>query len=395
MHPVPTPPSASPLPGRRHPADFSDDEFARRRGLVGALAQQHDLDAVVAYGANRFGSAVPWLTAWPVTREAAVVLRPASRPTLLVGFPNHVPNAQRLARDADVGGFGDRNTDMLAETLRAGGPTRRVGTIGPVTLAVRAALDALGEVVELDAEYARLRSVKSSEERAVLRHAATLTDASASALVASAVPGATELDLVAAVEASYAGTGAVNHIHYVAATAMAAPDRCVPAQWPSDRRLESGYVVLFELSTTWGSDYPGQLLRTVTVDADPLPLYRELHEVAEAALTAMASLLRPGVLPLELRSAADVVLDAGFTTVDDLLHGFGGGYLPPVLSHRGLPHGRHAEPLQAGMTVVVQPNVCTPDLRAGVQTGELFEITEDGARSLHSFPRGLLRGGAA
>ena len=39
---------------------------------------------------------------------------------------------------------------------------------------------------------------------------------------------------------------------------------------------------------------------------------------------------------------------------------------------------------------VVQPNVCTPDQRAGVQTGELFEITADGARSLHAFPRGFL-----
>jgi hypothetical protein len=46
------------------------------------------------------------------------------------------------------------------------------------------------------------------------------------------------------------------------------------------------------------------------------------------------------------------------------------------------------------MTVVVQPNVVTPDLTAGVQTGELVEITADGARSLHAFPRGILRGGA-
>jgi hypothetical protein len=30
-----------------------------------------------------------------------------------------------------------------------------------------------------------------------------------------------------------------------------------------------------------------------------------------------------------------------------------------------------------------------------VQTGKLFEITADGARSLHSFPAGLLTGGTA
>ncbi len=101
------------------------------------------------------------------------------------------------------------------------------------------------------------------------------------------------------------------------------------------------------------------------------------------------------MLPAQLLGAADLVLDAGFTTVDDLVHGFGGGYLPPVLSHRGAPTGADAAPLEEGMTVVVQPNVCTLDLAAGVQTGELFEITADGSRSLHSFPAGLLRGGAA
>ena len=376
------------------PPDFSDAEIAARRQQVDDLMTRHDLDAVVAYGANRFGSAVPWLTGWPVTREAAVVLRPGRRPALFVGFPNHVPNARRLARDADVAGCGERTGETVLDALRAGGRLARVGTIGPVSAPVRAALENAATVVALDADYTRLRSIKSDEELAVLRHAAALTDASAQALLDAAVPGASELDLVAAVEASYAGTGALNHIHYVAATSMADPDRCAPAQWPSDRRLAAGSVVVFELSTTWGPDYPGQLLRTLTVDAEPTPLYRELHDVADAALAAMSGLLRPGVLPAELLAAADLVLDAGLTTVDDLLHGFGGGYLPPVLSHRGPATGVHTEPLQERMTVVVQPNVCTTDLRAGVQTGELFEITADGARSLHSFPRGLLRGGA-
>ena len=49
------------------------------------------------------------------------------------------------------------------------------------------------------------------------------------------------------------------------------------------KELAAGSVVVFELSTTWGADYPGQLLRTLTVDAEPTQLYRELHDVAEAA----------------------------------------------------------------------------------------------------------------
>ena len=45
----------------------------------------------------------------------------------------------------------------------------------------------------------------------------------------------------------------------------------------------------------------------------------------------------------------------------------------------------------AGMTVVIQPNVITPDEQAGVQTGELMLVTESGCESLHDHPRGFAR----
>lgn len=38
------------------------------------------------------------------------------------------------------------------------------------------------------------------------------------------------------------------------------------------------------------------------------------------------------------------------------------------------------------MCVVVQPNVVTPDERAGVQLGNLLRITQDGAECLHRLP---------
>ncbi len=373
------------------PPPFSAAEYARRRALVADLAADRGLDAVVAYGANRSGSAPPWLTGWSVTREAVLVMQPASDPVLLVGFANHVPNAMRIAVSCEVRPCGESTAETVATIV---GADRRIGLIGQPPGPVRAALAGRAELVELDAGYQRLRLRKSAEELAVLRHAAALTDRSAAALVGAAVSGATELDLVASVEASYAGTGATNHIHYVATTSMADPDRCVPGQWPTARAVASGSAVVFELSTACGQDYAGQLLRTIVVDAEPTPLYAELHAVAVAVHDAIVAMLRPGALPVDLLAAADPVLAAGFVTVDDIVHGFGGGYLPPVLSHRAPPRGPHTDPLTEGMTVVVQPNVATRDLHAGVQTGELYEITADGARSMHAFPTGLLRGGA-
>ena len=114
---------------------------------------------------------------------------------------------------------------------------------------------------------------------------------------------------------------------------MAEPDRCVPGQWPTTRALDVGSAVVFELSTAWGQDTAGQLLRTVTVEAEPTPLYAELHELAAWVHDGIVARLRPGALPAELLAVADPVLDKGFVTVDDIVHGFGGGYLAPVLSH--------------------------------------------------------------
>ena len=44
--------------------------------------------------------------------------------------------------------------------------------------------------------------------------------------------------------------------------------------------------------------------------------------------------------------------------------------------------------LRPGMMVIVQPNVITKDGAAGVQTGECILITETGADSIHTAPRG-------
>jgi Xaa-Pro aminopeptidase len=197
---------------------------------------------------------------------------------------------------------------------------------------------------------------------------------------------------VARLEAAYVARGGMHHIHYVGVTPMSAPDRSVPAQWPRSRVVRPGDLLTFELSAAVAPEYAGQLLRSVVVGAEPTDEVARLHAVAEAAFSAISARLRAGVHVRELVEAAGVIEDAGLTTVDDLVHGFGGGYLPPVLGSSS----RAIRPtpdmvLEAGMAVVVQPNVATPDLRLGVQTGELLLVTDDGAERLHAFPPGLVR----
>jgi Xaa-Pro aminopeptidase len=374
---------------------FSAGEMARRRVVLEAAMADRDVGHLLVYGANRFGSAVGWLTRWPVTREALVVVTPGERDALFVDFYNHVPNAQRIATEADVRPAAPLGIAAAVDELRARGAAgRRVGLIGPLGHRGHARLAALAsEVVELDAAYTRLRLVKSPEEVEWLRVGCELTDRAVLALRDGARPGLDERELGALVEQAYVARGGTTHIHYFAATSMAAPEQAVPAQWPSTRALQAGDALTCEISASWW-DHPGQLLRTFAVAADPAPLYRELHAAADAALDAILAVLRPGATAADVVAAAGVIEDAGFTTRDDLLHGFVGGYLPPVL---GSP-SRQLGPIpdftfEAGMTVVVQPNVVTRDETAGVQTGELVLIADGGPERLHAVERGLLRAG--
>src|SRR4051812_20562122 len=364
----------------------------RRRAAIARVLAERDVEHLLIYGANRFGSAVGWLTRWPVTREAYVVVTPGERDILFVDFYNHVPNARRMATEADVRACEGRGIELPLAALRkrsAAGP--RVGVIGPLPWRAAGALaDLAGALVSLDADYTRLRLVKSAEELQWLGIGCELTDRGLAALRAGARPGIDERELGALVEAAYLGRGGTTHIHYFAATPMERPEVAVPAQWPSSRRLRSGDALVCEISAAWW-DHPGQVLRTLAIEREPTPLYRELHEVADAAFDAIAARLRAGATAADLVDASGVIEDAGFTTRDDLVHGFVGGYLPPVLGSRS----RALTPVPdftfaAGMTVVVQPNVVTPDERAGGQTGEPVLVGETGAERLHGFPRGLL-----
>jgi Xaa-Pro dipeptidase len=374
--------------------------MARRRVALASLLDAHGASHALVYGCDRSGTAVPWLTGWPVTREAALLFSPGERDLLFVCFDNHVPNARRMAPDAEVRPGGQSALDAALAEIAArmrgpggAGAPGRLAVIGPVPARASAALAGVaGEPVFLDRAYTGLRLVKSAEEIAWLRAGAAMTDAAVAALAAAAGPGMTEAECCACLESAYIAAGGLTHIHYLGVTAMAEPGLCVPAQWPSARRLRAGDVLTCEVSAAY-QGYPGQLLRTFTIAADATPRYRELHEVAEAAFAAIAARLRPGATAAGLSAAAaEVILGAGYTIYDDLVHGYGGGYLPPVISRAQLEARRAPDvTFEPGMTIVIQPNVITPDERAGVQTGELVLVTGTGWESLHRYPPGLAR----
>ena len=372
---------------------FSREEMDRRRRAVLELMGDEDVDHLVVYGSERSGSGVPWISEWPVTTEAALLLTAGERDVLLVQHYNHLPNARRIASEADVRWGGPSTVATLAELVRArSGRGQRVGIIGPIShRTYRRLAETIGEMVSLDDAYTSLRLVKSGEEIDRLRVAAEMSDRAVLALADQVRPGMDERRLAAIVESAYLADGGTNHIHYFATTSMAAPEICVPAQFQSSRVIEAGDVLFCEISANfWG--YAGQVLRTFAIADEPSPLIARLHQAADAAFDAIVSVVKPGAHARELVAASSVIEEMGFTIFDDLVHGYGGGYLPPVLGSASRAHREIPDLLlKTGMALVVQPNVITPDQKAGVQTGHLIVVTEDGYESLHHAPRGLLR----
>jgi Xaa-Pro aminopeptidase len=388
----PLPPRLKPIVEAQYPR-YSAAEMARRRAAVEAALAAADCDHLVFYGANRAGSAVQWLTQWPVTVEAIGVFTPRERDALFVQWINHAPLAKRLAAEADVAWGGESSIGAVIAALeKRGARENRVGVIGAMNFAQYAALAArFGNIADLNRAYVRLRRVKSQEEIDWLRIGAWLSDRGMAGLRDGLAVDLDERALGDLIERAYMREGGTNVIHFIGATSMHDPQLGVPAQFPSTRRVANGDIVFAEISAAFW-DHSGQVLRSFAVGEEPPPLYRALHAAADAAFDAVAAVLKPGATPAQVVEAAGVIEDAGFTIIDDLLHGYGGGYFPPILGSKSRPAGPiPAEPFEAGMTVVVQPNVVTRDGTAGVQTGELLLITNSGVERLHSFPRGFAR----
>jgi Xaa-Pro dipeptidase len=369
---------------------FSEPEMARRSAAVEALLAVAECDHLVFCGANRFGSVVQWLTQWPVTAEAVGVLTPGMRDALFVQYINHEPQAALLADKADVAWGGESCIQAAIKMLeKRGARDNRVATIGPVSADQHMALSArFGKIRSLNRDYVYLRQVKSPEEIDWLRIGAYFSDLGMAALRDGLKSAMTERELGDVVERAYVSQGATNVIHYIGTTSMSAPDLAAPRQFPSTRRVQAGDAVVAEISAAFW-DHPGQVLRSFAL-GEPSKLYRDLHAAADRAFNTIAAVLKAGATPAQVIEASGVIEDAGFTIIDDLLHGYGGGYLPPILGSKSRPAGAvPAAPFRAGQTVVIQPNVVTRDRTAGVQTGEMVLITETGIERLHTMPRGF------
>ena len=201
------------------------------------------VEHVVVRGADRTGSAIGWLTRWPVTREAIAVSRRAS-PTRCSSASTTTSPTRRGSppRRRSPTSASTPAVTAVSEVAARGAVGRRIGIIGPI--GYRAARRA-GRASPARSSTCRARTRgcgRSSRPRRSTGSATprALTDAGVRALAGRRGPGVDERALGDAIERAYVPAGATTHIHYLAATPMDAPRgqraRAVAVGPPAGRR---------------------------------------------------------------------------------------------------------------------------------------------------------------
>lgn len=369
---------------------FSEAEYRRRYQAIDGIAAGVGAAASIVYGDLGSQLDVHYVSNFMPRRDCYVVMPVNGTPTMFVQIYNHWPNSREISVVKDNRFAGAWSPDTVGAHLKEAALERAtMAIVGPVPYQHMHRLKALlpqANFVDVTRAFRALRNVKSDEEIAWLRKAARLTDLAMEALEAEARSGMTESEWVAIAEAAYVKQGGITQIHFLGSTSMHGPHLCVPTQWEASRRIAVGDVVITEISAYhWG--YAGQIHRPIAVSGPPTPAYQRMYEVAVEAYERIAAALKPGATVEDLLDAAEFIHRSGYTIYDDLVHGYGGGYLEPVLRTRKTRFAPDPPFTYArNMVVVIQPNLITADEQMGLQVGSMLLVTDRGAESLHGYP---------
>ena len=389
-----------------HPR-FSKEEYDRRFREIRSRMAEKGIDALIIYGDSGSNGGnhanVKYVSNYADPISSYVVFPRDGEPSLHMSNRLYLPYAKMMsvfprteAVDYDPAGAIERRIRELNLERGAIGLVGLRGILhasipyGPLSHWQKA----LGEAAFVDATdiLGEVRLIKSKEELQWFRKGAALTDMAFEALERKGKIGMTDFQLAAVIAGSYMPHGGGPKLIFIGSTSMKNPHLIFPCQYPSHRKIRKGDIILTELSADYEM-YPGQGHRPITVGIPPTPIYRRLFEVAVEAYQRMVKSLKPGANQEDIRQAASIIQQEGFTTFDVSLHGWGLLIEPPRVDIDSVMIRRPLNEftVKEGMLLVVQPNVVTPDGKRGLQVGNLVEITPTGARPLQKFPMKFMR----
>lgn len=368
---------------------FSDAEIDRRHKAAYTLMDQEGLDAVLVYGSGRYASDIYWLSDWPSSREAYLLMQNGKEPVILMQLFNHYPMAKVMSSIKDVRWAGANTTNSVVELMRERGlESKKIGLIGSISYQVYNRLRERypgASFVDVGGKLRMMRTIRSAEEIERIRFASKLTDQSIQALAEGLREGLREDEIPAIIEPVYLRAGGYAGIHFMSSMPMRDPDFPVPAQFHSSRKLKKGDALITEISGAY-SGYSGQIHRTFSIGEGPTPEWRKMHDAATEAFEILSKVIKDGASTSEAEAAAEIIHERGYSTYDDLVHGV--NQYPPIFQTKTRKrHDSKEMVFRENMVIVIQPNLITYDEKMGLQFGETLVVKKNGCESLNAYPR--------
>jgi Xaa-Pro aminopeptidase len=279
--------------------------------------------------------------------------------------------------EADGGRVGiEGSFELIAPSSFAGESS---AVCAPTLELVREAFRAR-ELVDFTETLEAIRSVKTERELDLIQRTNEIAAFGFEAFKQAAVPGATEVEVMAATEQAIAVHG---HGHrgarWVRGFATVGSGPALVDGWQyfraSTRRIERGDVVMLELGTV-ADGYWSDHTRTV-VAGRATPTLRGAYLAVRAAGAAALAAARPGATGGEVDAAARAACAAAGFAQHRHHTGHGTGFR----YHESRPAIQTGSDhvLEAGQVIVAEPGVYGPPLNTGVRHEDDAVVTADGA----------------
>ncbi len=375
---------------------FSDAELQRRHSAVYRLMDEEGVDAMLVYGSGRYASDIYWLSDWPSSREAYLLMQSGQEPVILMQLFNHYPMARVMSWIKDVRWGGANTTRSVVELIRERAlESKKIGLVGAISYQVYNKLRESypkASFVDLGGKLRMMRTIRSAEEIERIRFASKLTDQSIEALAQGLQEGMREDEIPALIEPVYLKAGGYAGIHFMSSMPMREPDFPVPSQFHSSRKLKKGDALITEISGAY-SGYSGQIHRTFSIGEGPTPEWQKMHDAAMEAFDVLTRVIRDGAGTTEAEEAAEIIHKRGYSTYDDLVHGV--NQYPPIFQTKTCKRHESKEIVfRENMVIVIQPNLITDNETMGLQFGETLVVKKTGCESLNAYPRRWVTCGA-
>lgn len=243
--------------------------------------------------------------------------------------------------------------------------------------------NALGEFQCIDAGkiFSKLRSKKDHHEIALMEKAAKLCDLGVDVARKALVPGVTGVLVSRKVEEVLKQKGAQG----VGISLAIGPDTAIPHFGTSEREAAEGDLAWIDLVVSIDG-YWADITRTFAIgqiSSQMESVYRLVLQAQENARTKA----RVGMTGSEIDALArDVISAMGYG--EYFIHRTGHG-LGLEVHEEPYIVASNDQPLEAGSVFTVEPGVYLPG-KGGVRIEDDILLTEDGPRSLTSYPRNLL-----